>query len=59
MSLRGHATSAICIALCFEAGGAKNRAATLFHWTWLEGNLALRTAFRADGIVHLAVAKAL
>ena len=59
MSLCRHASTTIGLAVCFEASRAEDWAATLFHWTWLEGNLTLRTALGAHGIVHLTVAEAL
>ena len=61
MSLCGaaHIATAVGLAICFEAGRTEDRAATLLHWTWLEGDLALRPALRTNGVVHLAVAKAL
>lgn len=34
---------------------AENRLATLFHWTWLEGDLTLGIALCTNGIMHFTV----
>ena len=49
----------LVVALCHEAVAAQYGLATFFHWTWLEGDLALSSALGADSIVHFALTHAL
>lgn len=46
-------------ALRVETRFAKDWASTLFHWTWLEGNLTLCTTLGARSVEHLPVLHAL
>ena len=39
-------------ALCPKALATEDRFAALFHWTWLEGDLAGSAALRAYRVVH-------
>ena len=56
-TLRRHAVAAA--ARCHEAFAAENRSSALFNRSRFEGDLALRAALGADGVVHFAVSRAL